>query len=268
MTAPVVEFDDVCFSYGGEEVLHNLSFKVNPLDIIAVVGPNGGGKTTLLRLILGLLKPERGTVRVFGKSPAEARQQIGYVIQHLNYDAQFPVTVRDVVLMGRVERHRFGPYGRADRDEALQALQQVGMEPYAGRPFSDLSGGQRQRVLIAQALVTQPALLLLDEPTANIDTETEKRLFELFRTLSQRITIVIVSHNVNVVTGYVSHVLCVNHTATLNPVGELSPTKVQQEDGREMAVLHHELNCHVIDASRALHSAHKGHRHTPDEKKE
>jgi zinc transport system ATP-binding protein len=263
MTAidPIIKLENVCFCYGVEEVLHNVSFAISDRDLVAVVGPNGGGKTTLLRLILGLEKPSRGTISVMGSTPAAARRRIGYAIQSLQYDPHFPVSCSEVVLMGRVERHRWGWYHPSDRKAADEALARVGMTAFSHKAFAQLSGGQRQRVIIARALACDPCLLLLDEPTANIDAQSEQRLFELFKTLNERITIVIVSHNVNVVTAYASHILCVNHTATLSPVGDLSPTKVLQGPGSEVAVIHHDLTCHVIDSSHVLLSDHKGDLH-------
>ena len=130
-------------------------------------------KTTLMRLALGLLKPRHGSVKVLGAAPAQRRCSIGYVPQHLTYDTAFPVSVLDVVLMGRVERHWLGPHRRADRAKAIAALERVRLGHLKHRALSQLSGGQRQRVLIAQALVTEPELMLLDEPTANVDAESE-----------------------------------------------------------------------------------------------
>ena len=184
MSEAVVELTDVCFAYERREVLHNVSLTVHQRDMVAFVGPNGGGKTTLLRLILGLLTPRFGSVRVLGGSPQVARRRVGYVPQHLLFDPQFPVSALDVVAMGRVERRWAGPYSRADRSVALQALAHVDMGELAGRSFSGLSGGERQRVLIAQALAAEPELLLLDEPTASVDYLVEHRIYELLRRLN------------------------------------------------------------------------------------
>ncbi len=254
----VIEVRDVCFGYGADETLHNVGFKVRARDMVAVVGPNGGGKTTLLRLLLGLLAPRWGTVRVLGGDPRRASRRIGYVPQRLECDPRFPVTVSDVVSMGRVEAHRFGPYRAADRGAVERALAQVGMEGLARRPFARLSGGERQRVLIAQALVSDPAVLLLDEPTANVDPAAEHRLFELFRALNERLTLMLVSHNVNVVTRHVSHVLCVNRTAEMHPIEALLSSEFRESYGGEMAVILHDVQCHVVDRSRVLATGHRG----------
>lgn len=160
---PAIEISGLSFGFDSLLVLEKVDLTIPKGDFVSMVGPNGGGKTTLLRLILGLLRPERGTVRVFGKPPAEARRLIGYMPQYAHLDPRFPVRVLDVALMGCLGRH-LGPFSRADRARAREALGEVGLADYAKRSFSALSGGQRQRVLIARALACEPRLLLLDEP--------------------------------------------------------------------------------------------------------
>lgn len=253
----VIEFEDVCFAYERREVLHNVRLRVGAGDLVAVVGPNGGGKSTLVKLALGLLEPRHGRVRVFGQRPAQARHRVGYVPQHLQYDPVFPVSALDVVLMGRADRHVFGPYRRADRQAAMAALEQVEMAPLAGRGFPQLSGGERQRVLVAQALVSDPELLLLDEPTANVDAVVEHKIYELLHQLNERMTIVVVSHNLNVVTRDASHVACVNRTASILPMTETTKEHLHAVYRGDVAVLQHEESCHVIDPSAVLHTPHR-----------
>ncbi len=254
---PIVEFADVCFSYEREEVLHNVSLKVPKRALVACVGPNGGGKTTLLRLTLGLLAPQRGSVRVFGASPTGVRSRVGYVPQSVRFDADFPVTVEDVVLMGRVEQHAVGPYSRMDRDMARQALAWVGLERLASRPYASVSGGERQRILIGQALATDPELLLMDEPTANVDAVVQHSIYELLKELNARLTIVVVSHNLNVVTRHATHVICVNRTAVLRPMNELDAHCLQEAYGGDMTVLQHEATCHILDPSEIMEKPHR-----------
>ena len=265
MPEPVIEFDDVCFAYEREEVLHNVSLRILERDMVALVGPNGGGKTTLLRLALGFLKPKFGAVRVFGSAPDAVRRRIGYVPQHVLFDPQFPVNALDVVKMGRVDRRMAGPYRRGDVEEALRALEQVDMVELHKRPFSELSGGERQRVLIAQALVSGPDLLLMDEPTANVDYVVEHRLYELLRALNKRLTVVIVSHNLNVITGHVTRVVCVNRTAEIHAAAEITAAVFREAHGGDMALLKHDVQCHVIDPYTAMHSPHKGQDPAPVE---
>lgn len=251
---PVIEVRDVCFGYTATEVLHNISFTVDPGDLVGIVGPNGGGKTTLLHLLLGLLTPKFGSVRVLGGTPEEARRHAGYVPQHLQFDPRFPVTAADVVRMGRlgVARGCGGP-------EAIEAaLGRVGLSGFGRRTFADLSGGERQRVLIARALVCEPTLLLLDEPTANVDARAEHSLYELFHELNRDMTILLVSHNLTVVTRYVRHILCVNHTACMHPISELLASTIKEAYGGELALLLHHAGSPIMDVSRAMQSGHAG----------
>ncbi|MBD3393598.1 MAG: ATP-binding cassette domain-containing protein [Chitinivibrionales bacterium] len=247
--SPVVAFRNVCFSYTDTEVLHDVSFSVEPGSFVGVVGPNGGGKTTLLRLILGLEKPDKGGISVFGGDPQHARHRIGYMTQHMLYDERFPATVLDIALMGRAGRHAWGPYTVEDRRAARDALSRVGMAAGESRPFASLSGGQQQRVLIAQALAVEPEVLLLDEPTANVDIEGEGAIHELLDSLANTLTVISVSHNVNTVLRSVSHVMCVNRTIAMSRLDDLNPETLTRARGGDIAVLHHELNCRVFDKS-------------------
>ena len=254
----VIDVQDVCFAYGAQEVLHNVGFNVPRCAFVAVVGPNGGGKTTLIRLLLGELVPRFGRIRVLGGAPVEVRRRIGYVPQALPFDPGFPVCVRDVVLMGRVDRRPIGPYRAEDRRAAGLALAQVGMESFERRPFADLSGGQRQRVLIAQALVSAPEVLLLDEPTASVDPAATSQLHALFHELKADRTIIMVSHNLGAVTGHATHVLCVNRTAEMQVLADVATGTVHQTFGGDLALLQHGPACHVIDSSDVLDTPHLG----------
>lgn len=258
MNRVAIELSDVCFAYEREEVLHNVDLSVPDKSLVAVVGPNGGGKTTLVKLILGLLKPRRGKVRVFGEPPEYRQHSIGYVAQHLSFDPAFPVSTLDVVLMGRADRHWFGPYRRDDRARALKALERVKLGHLSHRSLAHLSGGERQRALIAQALVSDPELLILDEPTANVDKQVELEIYDLLHELNEHMTIVVVSHNLNVVTRHASHVACVNRTASLTPVDEITEGELHAFHRGDMTVLQHAQNCHVHDASDAMHEPHHG----------
>ncbi|MDD5707687.1 MAG: ATP-binding cassette domain-containing protein, partial [Kiritimatiellae bacterium] len=218
----------------------------------------GGGKTTLLKLLLGLVEPHYGTVRVMGASPLSVRQRIGYVPQHFQFDARYPVSVRDVVLTGRIERRRFGPYRRDDRDAAATALERVGLAGLAGRAFAALSGGERQRVLVAQALASQPELLLLDEPTANVDSVVAQQLHALFASLAGEITVVLVSHNLSVVAAQATYIICVNRTAEMHVAEEMPHSHFRTAAGIELMLVQHDAKCHVIDATAALDAPHAG----------
>ncbi|MFH1742106.1 MAG: metal ABC transporter ATP-binding protein [bacterium] len=244
---PVVSFENVNFAFDGLPVLEQANLTVGQNELMCIVGPNGGGKTTLLKLILGILQPQTGTVRVFGDTPERARRRVGYMPQHVHYDPQFPVTALDIVLMGRLGQAGlpglFGWHGRANREVALEALREVEMVDLADRPFSALSGGQRQRVLIARALSCQPQLLLLDEPTANVDPRAEERLFDILRALNQRMTILIVSHDLGFVPEVVKSVICVNRRVVVHPTSDITGEVIKDIYGGDLRMVRHDHRC-------------------------
>ena len=196
MTEMAFTLDNVSFAYDGEDVLQEVNLELDRGSFLAIIGPNGGGKTTLIKMLLGLLRPRKGRVEVLGNDPAEVTPNVGYVPQHSEFEASFPITVRDVVLLGltRRRRHRFGST-TGSSDPAMDALASVEMSGFADRRFDTLSGGQRQRVLVARAMVSSPELLLFDEPTANIDPQGKICLFDILARLSTSITVVLVSHD-------------------------------------------------------------------------
>jgi zinc transport system ATP-binding protein len=244
MKKPVVLMEDVSFSYDALPVLEKVNLEVAELDFMSVVGPNAGGKTTLLKLILGLLRPDSGRIQVFGLPPLKARPRIGYMAQQSSFDFLFPVNVMDVVLMGRLGHGgRGGFYGRSDRQAAEEALRRVEMSELRDRPFSRLSGGQRQRVLLARALASEPELLLLDEPTANVDAAIEKELFEILDELNRKITIILVTHDLGFVSGYVKRVACVNRRLVVHPTSSITGEMINELYGGDMRLIRHDHQC-------------------------
>ena len=243
MKIPVIELNEVSFAFDTNFILEQVNLKIEPGEMVGIVGPNGGGKTTLLRLMLGLLKPNKGNIKVFGKSPAEISHRIGYVPQHKQFDFQFPVSVRDVVLMGRSASGFGGRYTRQDKVSARESLADVGLTDMGKQSFAELSGGQRQRVLIARALAPSAELLFFDEPTANVDSFAEKQLYELLRKLNEKLTILIVSHDVGFVSKYVNSVVCVNRSVVIHPTSELDGNAIQAMYGREVAMVRHDHRC-------------------------
>lgn len=264
-TEPVITLHDVSFSYGGgAPVLEDVNLSLDPRESVCIVGPNGGGKTTLVKLVLGLLAPSRGVVRVFGRPPHRSRLRTGYMPQHVQHDPQFPVTVMDIVLMGRLGQPAATPppsvaphlphcrrlggmlsamlgwHGRADRRAALDALALVGMEDSWRRPFASLSGGQRQRVLIARALCCKPDLLVLDEPTSHVDSLVEARLLDVLRKLNQQMTVLMVSHDLGFVSGLVESVVCVNRRVVIHPTSQMTGDVIRDLYGGAVRMVRHD----------------------------
>ena len=235
MTRPAIEVRHLTFRYEGKEVLSDVSFRVPEGDFLAIIGPNGGGKSTLLKLMMGILTPTSGEVKLFGRSPQESGVVIGYVPQETGHNLDFPVTVLDVVLMGLLRRRTFWRrYDAAALAKAHEALKRVGMAPMARRRIGALSGGQRQRVLIARALVSDPEILMLDEPTASIDFGGQHEIFELLEKLNESITVVVVSHDMTMVMGYARHALYVNRTAVMHEVDAHTRYQIRRQlDGHE-----------------------------------
>jgi zinc transport system ATP-binding protein len=211
MKDSIVEIKDVWFAYNGQTVLEDVSLDIRQGDFIAMIGPNGGGKTTLLKLMLGLLKPAKGSIRVLGDTTEKASHHIGYVSQDVHINRSFPITSIDVVLMGKLgPNKRWSRSSAQDRREALDALERMEIEAFADSKIGQLSGGQRQRMIIARALVTQPKVLLLDEPTASIDAKGQAEFYRLLKALNKDITILVVSHDLVAISTYVKSVACVN----------------------------------------------------------
>ncbi len=210
----MIEVEDVSFSYDEASVLSDVKVLIKDEEFIGIFGPNGGGKTTFLKLLMGFLKPEKGKIRSNHKN-------IGYVPQVANFDKQFPISVFEVVLGGCIHLLGWGFFSSRERKKAQEMIARVGLQGLENRPFGTLSGGQAQRALIARALVSDPDLLLLDEPTANIDGEAEEVIFRILMELKGEITILMVTHDLQAVLGRVDRLLCIQHT-----VSSFSPAEV------------------------------------------
>ena len=248
---PAVCLQNVSFAYNGHPVLRNVNLDIPPGAFSCVIGPNGGGKSTLLKLILGLLTPAEGEVRVCGEPPANVRGRIGYTPQFAQYDPQFPVSVMDVALMGLAERHWGGRYTPEEKDAARRALDEMGIGELRRRPFSDLSGGQRQRVLIARALVSNPEILLLDEPAASVDLAAAKRLMHTLQDVAKRMTIIMVSHDPAFIFDMFSRVICVNQHAHIHPTSELTTARLRELYGEDVRLIRHDLSDQETDHAHA-----------------
>lgn len=285
---PIIKIQSCDFSYiPSDPVLEEVNLTVDPGEFASIIGPNGGGKTTLVRLILGLLTPKRGSVSLFGGPPAQNRLWVGYTPQQLQVDRLFPISVLDVVLTGCLGNSFFDNedddeegkepskkanprsprrgdwretvrsllfrYRSGDRSAARRALEKMGLAPLEKKAFGDLSGGERQRVLIARAICAGPKLLILDEPTNNIDPEGSEILYRLLEELNKTTAVLIVSHDLGVVSRYVRSVICVNRRVVVHPTSMLDGRAIRELYGSDQRLVRHDHRCSEL-----------GHRHLSD----
>lgn len=252
----IVELKDVDYAYvEGDNILEDVSLTLDSDDFLGLIGPNGGGKTTLLKVILGLLKPDSGEVRVFGEKPKQGRDQVGYVPQYAKIDLDYPINAHQVVLMGLLGyKPQFSRYTAGEKAQAMEALRQVGMEQHAATQIGELSGGQRQRVLIARALVRKPKLLILDEPTSSVDPASEENFFNLLQEINTQSAIIIVSHDIAAIAGYINKVACMDRRISVHESGNIQK---ELENGN--------LACSIqFMGHGAAHGHHPGKGHHPE----
>jgi len=244
---PFVELEEVDFSYGEIRVLEGINLTVEAGDFLGIIGPNGSGKTTLLRIMLGLLEPDHGRVRLFGHPPSSFRQwgRLGYVPQKATLDPALPATVQEVVATGLVPA--LGLWGRvraAERRRIQEVLAHVGMDAHAGARIGALSTGQQQRVLIARALVSNPEMLLLDEPTGGVDPEAQTSFYALLHHLNRErdVTLILVSHDIGVVAKEVTKLACLNRRLIFHgrPADFLSDAALTALYGPSVRVVSHQ----------------------------
>ena len=244
--SPVIDIRSLSFSYGSVPTLSGIDLQVAEGEFLGIVGPNAGGKSTLLKLILGLLQPQSGGLRVLGRSPRAASRRLGYVPQYPSFPRDFPISVEQAVQLGRLgqggSRWQALWPGRAhgaDHEAVRRALAEVEAGDIAKRQIGSLSGGQLQRVLLARALVGQPRILILDEPTANIDQRLESEIFDLLKTLNTRMTILVVSHDIAFISRYVSRVACVNRTLVCHRTDAVDGAVIQELYGENVRMIAH-----------------------------
>ncbi len=224
---PAIRLENVAFSYEKTEILSNVNISIEKGEFIGIFGPNGGGKTTLLKMLMGFLQPDNGTVSILGLSPKESRPLIGYVPQITKLDKQFPITVAEVVEMGCLSKiNFFGKLSNHYKQKAMDSLEKVGLADKKNESFGKLSGGQAQRVLIARALASDPKILLLDEPTASVDPVAEEEILSLLSSLKGKMTILMVTHDLQTILKDVGKLLCVHRN-----VHSLSPSEVCEHFG-------------------------------------
>jgi zinc transport system ATP-binding protein len=253
-----LEIENLSVVLKGKEVLRSINFTLEEGIFLGIVGPNGGGKTTLIRIILGLLKPTSGDIKVFGQSPASALAHsgvFGYLPQHQNVDPNFPATALDIVLMGRYRAAGLLRWpGKNDRRKALHCLSIMGVEELQNTQYSQMSGGQQQRVSIARALASDPKILVLDEPSTGIDVVGQEDFYHLLKGLQKKmgLTILMVSHDIGSVTAYVDEISCLNISLHYhgNPLGALDEKVMTSLYGKSVDLLVHSDVCDKCERLR------------------
>ena len=217
-----IEVQNLSFSYEKQNVLSDINFTINKGDFLTIIGPNGGGKSTLLKLMLGINPLQKGMIKINGNDYEKEIPNIGYVPQNTNINLAFPITVLEVIMMGQnsLKQRVFG-YSKKEKQTALEALKKVDMEKFSDNKISDLSGGQRQRVFIARALFSNPSILFLDEPTSNIDIKGTNQVYKTLEKLNKNMTIVVVSHDISVIVQYASKAFYVNRKLTKHDLSSM-----------------------------------------------
>jgi len=258
---PFLDISNLSFGYNSnEEILKDINIKIYKNDFVAILGPNGGGKSTLVKLISGLLEPSKGTIKIDGVEANLKQTTIGYVPQFLHFDKNFPIKVLDVVLMGRIRNIKIHKYSEEDYQIALVSLEMVDMIALKNNLLSELSGGQIQRVLIARALATQSDILILDEPTASVDPQGSGSIYKLVDSLSVSKTIILVTHDLSVVSNYTDKIIFINRDAKVFDDKDIPENFFSDSYGCPVDLIAHGSPHRVIDMY-GNHSHNHGHNH-------
>jgi len=225
----LIELRNISAGYNGEMIIDKVNLDINEKDFIGIIGPNGGGKTTLLKVILGLLKPRSGKISYFfGNSNIEFRKHMGYLPQHISFDSDFPISVKEVVLSGLISgKNMFKRMSRKDHQKAEAIIEKNGLKKFAGTPVGELSGGQMQRVFLSRAMISSPQLLILDEPDTFVDNRFEHELYSTLKELNEELAILLVSHDVGTISTYVKTIACVNKTLHYHPSNEITAEQLK-----------------------------------------
>ena len=221
-TSKAISINNLFFKYEKEFVLEDINLSVKEKDFLTILGPNGGGKSTLLKLILGINSLKKGDISIFGNKLINELPNLGYVPQNTNINLNFPISTIEVVMMGQNDiKKRFFGYKKEEKIKALEVLEKVNMKEFANSKISNLSGGQRQRVLIARALFCNPKILLLDEPTSNIDITGCEQVYQVLKELNKNITVIVISHDISVVLKYASKAVYINKKLTYHDLTKM-----------------------------------------------
>ncbi|MDK2952324.1 MAG: zinc transport system ATP-binding protein [Kosmotogales bacterium] len=250
MNEIAIDLKNVSADYENVRAIDNISLQVKKGEFLGIIGPNGGGKSTLLKVILGLHKPVKGTVKVLGKNiyKSEEKPIIGYVPQASTFDRKFPISVMDVILMARLGNgfSLFKKYKTEDKEIAINILEELELIDFRKRQIGQLSGGQLQRVLIARALAVQPELILLDEPTASVDSSSRSSIFEILKQLNEKITIVVVTHDLEAVSSYFKSLACMNFSLHYHGNPELTQNTIDKTYGCPVDLIAHGIPHRIL----------------------
>ncbi|OJF76701.1 MAG: ABC transporter [Treponema sp. CETP13] len=248
LTKPAIKIKDISVSYGKTQALQHISLSVNEKDYLGIMGPNGGGKSTLLRTILGFIKPDNGIAEVFGCSCAKNREILGYVPQFSSVDKNFPISVQKVVETGLLKgrAHPFHTYSNEQKEQAMQQLERLGIADLANRQISELSGGEFQRLLIARSLAANPKILLLDEPTASVDPSSREKIYSLLAELNKEMTIVLVTHDLTAISSSIKKLACLNQTLVYHGEPVLTDEVVEAMYGCPVDLIAHGVPHRVL----------------------
>ena len=228
-SSKLIEIEHLSAGYEGKEVLHDINLTVYKDDYLGIIGPNGGGKTTLMRLILGLMKPTDGSIRFYKDGEKVRGISMGYLPQYNHLDKQFPISVYEVVLSGLSKaKSLFSRYTQAQHQQVLDCLEQMQLTELKDRHIAALSGGQLQRVLLARAIVSKPDVVILDEPNTYIDRRFQKQMYEMLEQINRECAIIIVSHDVAEVLNNVKHIACVNHHLHYHDTADMPREKLEE----------------------------------------
>ncbi len=244
--ANLIELHDVAVEYDGYRALTGVNLEIGEHDFLGLIGPNGGGKTTLVKAILGVV-PCTGEVVRSADLYRDGHCQIGYLPQQTHYDVRFPISIREVVLSGLLSARRFGRYTAGDRRKAQELLQMAGIEEVADKAVGEVSGGQMQRALLCRAIISDPKLLILDEPTNYVDNRFESRLYSLLQELNRHMAIVMVSHDIGTITSVVREIVCVNRTVHRHRSNRITPEQLLNYDCPIQIITHGDVPHTVLE---------------------
>lgn len=243
-----ISINDLSVYYGKTAAIKNITFDVDEKEFLGIIGPNGGGKSTLLKAILGLVPITTGSIKAYGKEPVINSTTIGYVPQFATMDRHFPISVFEVVLTGRIKSglSPFKKYSKADKETAYEQLERVNIKSLAKRQISELSGGEFQKLLIARALTVNPKLLLLDEPTANVDVSSREQIYHLLEALNKEMTIILVTHDLLAVSSKVGKLACLNESLVYHGEPQLNEQIVNKLYGCPVDLIAHGVPHRVL----------------------